>query len=78
MFSWFCATRHILLSFFNYIRISFSLDVIKAWDLGVLSMLKGEVAVLYCKPEYSYGEAGHPPKIPPNSTLVCTLKLTRH
>lgn len=59
-------------------RFEFTLgrgNVIKAWELGVHSMLRGEVAILYCKPEYAYGEVGHPPKIPPNSTLVFELEL---
>ena len=43
--------------------------VIKGWDKGVATMKKGETAVLKCAPEYAYGEAGSPPKIPPSSTL---------
>lgn len=43
--------------------------VIKGWDAGVASMKKGEKAVLTCKPEYAYGAAGSPPKIPANATL---------
>ena len=33
------------------------------------SMKKGEKAVLTCKPEYAYGTAGSPPKIPADATL---------
>lgn len=43
--------------------------VIKAWDIGVATMKKGEVAMLTCAPEYAYGKSGSPPKIPPNATL---------
>ena len=38
-------------------NFSFSLgegSVIKAWDLGVAAMKKGELACLTCKPEYTY------------------------
>jgi FKBP-type peptidyl-prolyl cis-trans isomerase len=49
--------------------------VIKAWDLGVATMKKGELAVLLCKSEYAYGAAGSPPKIPPNATLVFEVEL---
>lgn len=44
-------------------------EVIKAWDIGVATMKKGEVAMLTCKSEYAYGKSGSPPKIPPDSTL---------
>ncbi|KAK3575362.1 hypothetical protein QTP86_025488, partial [Hemibagrus guttatus] len=50
-------------------------QVIKAWDIGVRSMQKGEVCLLMCKPEYAYGSVGSPPKIPPNSTLLFEVEL---
>lgn len=50
-------------------------SVIKGWDVGVATMKKGEVALLTCKPEYAYGEAGSPPKIPSNATLVFEVEL---
>lgn len=43
--------------------------MIKAWDIGVATMKKGERAILTCAPEYAYGAAGSPPSIPPDSTL---------
>lgn len=49
--------------------------MIKAWDLGVASMKRGELAVLYCKSEYAYGKAGSPPKIPADATLVFEVEL---
>lgn len=49
--------------------------VIKAFDIGVASMRKGEKAVLTCAPQYAYGVAGSPPKIPANSTLIFELEL---
>ncbi|OQR67250.1 peptidyl-prolyl cis-trans isomerase FKBP4-like, partial [Tropilaelaps mercedesae] len=52
-------------------------QVIKAWDIGVASMKRGELCRLTCAPEYAYGENGSPPKIPPNSTLVFEVELLR-
>ncbi|GBP52482.1 Xylulose kinase [Eumeta japonica] len=49
--------------------------VIKAWDIGVATMKKGEVCVLTCAPEYAYGAAGSPPKIPPNATLQFEIEM---
>ncbi|KAG7454481.1 hypothetical protein MATL_G00260210 [Megalops atlanticus] len=59
-------------------KFSFELgkgQVIKAWDLGVATMKIGEVSQFICKPEYAYGSAGSPPKIPPNATLVFEVEL---
>uniref|UniRef100_H2URV1 peptidylprolyl isomerase n=1 Tax=Takifugu rubripes TaxID=31033 RepID=H2URV1_TAKRU len=50
-------------------------QVLKAWDVGVSSMERGEVAVFLCKPEYAYGVAGNPDKIPPNSAVVFEIEL---
>uniref|UniRef100_A0A8C8T1L7 peptidylprolyl isomerase n=1 Tax=Peromyscus maniculatus bairdii TaxID=230844 RepID=A0A8C8T1L7_PERMB len=41
-------------------------QVIKAWDIGVATMKKGELCHILCKPEYAYGSAGSLPKIPSN------------
>ncbi|XP_075975972.1 FK506-binding protein 59kD isoform X2 [Anticarsia gemmatalis] len=50
-------------------------SVIKAWDIGVATMKKGEVCVLTCAPEYAYGAAGSPPVIPPNATLQFEIEM---
>lgn len=50
-------------------------SVIKAWDIGVKTMKKGEVAILTCAPDYAYGDKGSPPKIPPNATLIFEVEL---
>ncbi|XP_015599993.1 peptidyl-prolyl cis-trans isomerase FKBP4 isoform X2 [Cephus cinctus] len=50
-------------------------SVIKAWDIGIATMKKGEVAVLTCAPEYAYGQSGSPPTIPPNATLKFEVEM---
>ncbi|KAJ8668218.1 hypothetical protein QAD02_009881 [Eretmocerus hayati] len=50
-------------------------QVIKGWDVGVKTMKKGEVAILTCSPEYAYGKAGSPPKIPPDATLKFEVEM---
>nr|QBH73895.1 fk506-binding protein [Thermobia domestica] len=52
-------------------------SVIKAWDIGVATMKKGEIAVFTCKPEYAYGKAGSLPKIPPDSTLIFEIECIK-
>ncbi|KAJ8969796.1 hypothetical protein NQ317_003301 [Molorchus minor] len=50
-------------------------SVIKAWDIGVATMKKGERAMLTCAPEYAYGKSGSPPTIPPDSTLLFDVEV---
>ncbi|CAF1612912.1 unnamed protein product [Rotaria magnacalcarata] len=50
-------------------------SVIKAWDIGVATMKRGEICRLTCKPEYAYGENGSGEKIPPHTTLVFEIEL---
>ncbi len=50
-------------------------SVIKGWDIGVASMKKGEKSEFTLGPKYAYGEAGSPPKIPKNATLVFEIEL---
>lgn len=50
-------------------------QVIKAWDRGIATMKKDEVAVFTCKPEYAYGKQGSPPTIPPDATLVFEVEM---
>ncbi|XP_076249482.1 FK506-binding protein 59kD isoform X2 [Calliopsis andreniformis] len=50
-------------------------SVIKAWDIGVATMKKGEVAVLTCASKYAYGKTGSPPKIPPDATLKFEIEM---
>ena len=50
-------------------------QVIKGWDVGVATMLKGEKCLLTCTPEYAYGKNGSAPKIGPNETLQFEVEL---
>lgn len=50
-------------------------QVIKGWDLGVATMKKGEIAKFTLAPEFAYGDAGSPPKIPEKATLVFEIEL---
>ncbi|CAN9511806.1 unnamed protein product [Ophioblennius macclurei] len=52
-------------------------QVLKAWDVAVLSMQRGEICTFLCKPEYAYGSAGNPDKIPPSSLVVFEMELLK-
>lgn len=49
--------------------------VIKGWDQGVIGMRTGGVRWLIIPPEEAYGARGAGGIIPPNSTLVFTIRL---
>jgi len=49
--------------------------VIPCWTEGVQAMKVGGEAELVCPADLAYGPNGHPPAIPPQSTLVFTVKL---
>lgn len=50
-------------------------SVIKAWEIGIKTMKKGEVAIFTCHADYAYGEQGSPPKVPPDATLIFEVEL---
>jgi len=50
-------------------------EVIPGWDQGVEGMKVGGRRELVIPPELAYGEAGAPPSIGPNETLVFVIDL---
>ena len=52
-------------------------QVIRGWDEGILTMSKGEKAVLTIGPEYGYGSRGAGGVIPPNATLAFEVELLK-
>ena len=50
-------------------------QVIKGWEIGVMSMKLGERAEFTLAPEYGYGHCGSPPGIPDGSTLIFDIEV---
>ncbi|MEL6105877.1 MAG: FKBP-type peptidyl-prolyl cis-trans isomerase [Planctomycetota bacterium] len=52
-------------------------EVVKGWREGLMLLGEGGMIELEVPPDLGYGEAGKPPKIPPNATLKFTVELIR-
>ena len=50
-------------------------DVLKAWDIGVLGMKKGEKRRLLVPYPLGYGAGGYPGVVPPKATVFFDVEL---
>ena len=50
-------------------------SAIRGLEVGVTTMTRNEVAILRCRSDYAYGQAGKEPDVPPNATLVFQVEL---
>lgn len=62
---------------FNFQVCAEPRQVIRGWDVAILTMAEGEMARLIIHPELAFGKLGAPPLIPPNATLLCDLELVK-
>ncbi len=57
---------------------TFSLNgVVKGWKEGIPGMKLGGIRRLYIPYDLAYGNAGNPPKIPPQADLVFEIKMLK-
>jgi len=59
-------------------KVSFNLgkgDVLKAWDMGVATMKRGEIARFLSKPKYAYGLKGLENKVPSATSVIFEIEL---
>lgn len=53
------------------------LSYLQGWDTGIVGMKKGGQRVLVVPPNLAYGESAMGDKVPPNSSLVFQIEVTR-
>ncbi|CAF0799168.1 unnamed protein product [Adineta steineri] len=59
-------------------KVSFNLgrgEVIKAWDMAVATMKRGEIAKFFSKPKYAYGLKGIPGKVESATSVIFEIEL---
>ena len=44
--------------------------VVRGFELAVMSMKEGERAIICLQPEYAFGRAGAPPKVPRDTPVI--------
>lgn len=65
----------VLVLYTSVVCVAMAGRVIRGWDYGLPTMKRGEVATLYIKPEYAYGDAGFYDVIGPRETLAIEVQL---
>ncbi len=50
-------------------------DFLKAWDIGVATMKRGEIARFLSKPKYAYGLKGLEGKVPSATSVIFEIEL---
>jgi FK506-binding protein 4/5 len=59
-------------------KVSFNVgkgDVLKAWEIGVATMKRGEIARFLSKPKYAYGLKGLDNKVPSATSVIFEIEL---
>ena len=62
----------------EFLKVTVGVDqVIKGWDIGLMSMKLGEYSELRITPEYGYGKIGSPKGISGGEVLIFKIKLVQ-